>query len=116
MIDITSSLRPMHPHEHRFWLLPDSRLGRWALGIFLAAVLLSFTFPLTTPLLEHLTGASHKDTPFVTPIPYSAILGGVSGVMAIVAIIRDHAVALLLPAVVGTLAGLFLLGEILGGG
>jgi hypothetical protein len=106
----------MRPHEHRFWFFPDSRLGRWAIGIFLAGVVLGLTFPLTTPLLEHLTGARGKDTLFVTPVPYAVILAGVSGVMAIVAIIRDHAVVLLVPAVLGTLAGLFLLGEALSGG
>jgi len=73
---MTSALRPMHPHEHRFWFFPDSRLGRWAIGIFLAGVVLGLTFPLTTPLLEHLTGASHKDTLFVTPVPYAVILAG----------------------------------------
>jgi len=112
---MSSFLRPMRAHGRGYWLVPDSRLGRLAGGVFVAALLLGLSFPVVTPLLERLTGADMHDTPFVTPIPYAAILAGVSGVMAIVALVRDHAALLLIPALFGTLAGLVFLGEVLVG-
>jgi hypothetical protein len=77
-IAMASTPHPIRHDEHRLWLFPDSRLERWVIGVFVAALLLGLSFPMFTPLLERLTGASHRETMFVTPAPYSMILAGVS--------------------------------------
>ncbi len=111
---MSSSVSPKPTHEHRFWLMPDSALGRWAGGVFLAALALPIFRTRITRLLERVTGLSSNDTPFVTPTVYSLGLAGVAAVLAIIALIRgDRAVVLLVPALFGVLGIVFMLGEIL---
>lgn len=105
---MTSAAPSRNAHGRRLRVLPGTRLGRWAAWLFVAALALGASFPVTTPLLERLTGADMHDTPFVTPLPYAAIVAGVSGVMSVAALFRERAVLLFVPAVLGTPTGLFL--------
>ena len=111
-----SALMPAHRHRHPIWVLPDSRLGRWAIGTFAAGVIvLVLALVLRAPWVD-LIGPREDGWPLfwkLLPLGTGMALGGISGVMSLVAMIRDHAVLLVVPAAVGILMGAFGLGELL---
>lgn len=112
----SSLTHPLHEHPRRVWLLPDSRLGRWAMWTFAASVVvLALAIAFREPYVD-LIGGPDEGIHLVLkllPLGIGMTLGGISGVLSIVSLGRDHALLLAVPAILGTMMGAFGLGEVL---
>jgi hypothetical protein len=113
MTDIT---HPMHTHGHRLWIVPDSPLGVAAIVTFAASLVVLFlAIALRVPYLDMLGATS--DTGWdvfwrLLPPAFALVLGAVSSVLAFAAMVHDHALALLVPATLGLLMGMFAFAEV----
>lgn len=96
---------PEHKHEHRVWFVPDSPLGRWAAMLFTGAAVTVIIAPLIAYGAGLISSESGSDTPWFFALWGAMLvalaLGLIAGAMALVAIIRDHALLLLIPVVMG---------------
>lgn len=98
------------------WLFPDSPLGKGAISTFTASVVvLVLAIVFRRPWVDLFGPSEQGWTLFwkLLPLGMGMILGGISGVMSIVALFRDRALLLLIPAALGLLIGAFGLGEVL---
>ena len=109
-------MQPVHGHPHRVWLVPGSGLGRWAIWVFLASLTaLALAIVSREPWVD-LFGHSEEGWVLfwkLLPLGVGMTLGGVSGVMSVVALVRDHALLLVIPAVLGLIIGMVGLGGVL---
>jgi hypothetical protein len=105
--------QPRHTHSHRVWWMPDTQLGLWAGVIFTGAAL----SVILAPLISYGIGLVVDDT---ASAPWFFALWGatlvalavaaIAGAMALVALIRDHALLLIVPVAVGVVGtGLLML-------
>jgi hypothetical protein len=107
MQDVT---HPHHTHEHRVWVVPDSTLGRWSAFVFVIASVVAIASPLVAWVTQHLVDPG-AGTPWFFALWGSTLVGIVvataAAAVAAVALLRDHALALLVPvalAVIGIAA------------
>ena len=100
-------LHPHHAHEHKVWVVPDTTLGRWSTFVFAVSAVVAVAAPavawLTHQLLEPGTGTPWVFALWGSSLVAIAVAVGAAGVAAF-ALVRDHAVLLLLPVAVGILA------------
>jgi len=99
--------QPVHAHDHRVWVVPDSPLGKWAAVLFSGAALTVILAPLLVYAGELIVEPG-ADTPWFFAL-WGAMLMAlalalIAGGMALIAMIRDHALLLVLPVALG-LAG-----------
>lgn len=97
--------RPAHDHAHSVWVVPDSPLGRWAAVLFTGAALTIIVAPLIAYGADVLTSHPGTDTPWFFAL-WGAMLMAlglalIAGAMALVAMIRDHALLLIVPVALG---------------
>lgn len=96
---------PEHDHDHRVWVVPDSPLGRWAAILFTGAAVTV----IIAPVLGYGAGLISSEPGSATAwffalwgaMLVALALGMVAGAMALVAMVRDHALLLLIPVVLG---------------
>jgi hypothetical protein len=107
MQDVT---HPHHPHEHRVWMVPDSSLGRSAGLVFVVATVVALAAPLLAWVTQHLVSPG-SGTPWFFTLWGSTLVALVvataAAAVAVVALVRDHALLLLAPvafAVIGVAA------------
>jgi hypothetical protein len=98
-------MQPAHPHAHRVWMVPDTPLGRWAAVLFTGAALTVIVAPLIAYGAQVVAAEPGSDTPWFFAL-WGAMLMGlglalIAGAMALVAMIKDHALLLLVPVVLG---------------
>ena len=100
MAHLAHVTHPVHDHDHQVWVLPDSPLGRWTTSLAaggLALVLVSGVLVgigVDGPWLFLLLGLAL----------WSVVVAAGAGVLAAVALVRDHALALGAVAVLGIAA------------
>jgi hypothetical protein len=96
---------PEHTHEHRVWFVPDSPLGRWAAILFSGAAVTVILAPLIAAGVDLISSDPGSGTPWFFALWGAMLvaitLGAIAGAMALVAMIRDHALLLLIPIVLG---------------
>jgi hypothetical protein len=111
-----SAMMPAHQHHQPIWVVPDSPLGRAASWTFVVAlVVLVAAIVFRAPWIE-LFGPRDEGWPLfwkLLPLGVGSGLAGISGLLSIVALARDRALLLLVPAAVGILIGAFALAEVL---
>jgi len=103
-------MQPNHTHAHKVWVVPDTRLGRWTAALFTGAALTLIVVPILAQGVEMLT-APGGDSPWFFALWGAMLLALglalITGVVALVALVKDHALLLLVPVVLGVLgAGL----------
>ncbi len=103
-------MQPNHAHPHKVWVIPDTRLGRWTAALFTGAALTLIVVPILAQVIAMLT-APGGDSPWFFALWGAMLLALglalITGVVALVALVKDHAVLLLVPVAMGVLgAGL----------
>lgn len=90
MAHLAHVTQPLHPHDHKVWLLPDSPLGRWTASLTTGGVLLL--------VLAGGLATLTADGPWVFLLlgitVWSVVVAAAAGLVAAVALLRDHALAL----------------------
>lgn len=90
MAHLAHVTQPVHPHVHKVWLLPDSPLGRWTASLTTGGVLLL--------VLAGGLASVATDGPWVFLLlgitVWSVVVAATAGLVAAVALLRDHALAL----------------------
>lgn len=98
-------MQPEHTHAHRVWVVPDTPLGRWAAVLFSGAALTIIVAPLIAYGAQLFVAEPGADTPWFFALWGAMLmalgLGLIAGAMSLVAMIRDHALLLLVPVVLG---------------
>lgn len=100
MTQLTQVANPQHEHAHAVWVLPDSPLGRWSASLAAGGALLVVAcgvvaaFAVDGPWMFLLLGLTL----------WAVVVAAAAGVMAALALVRDHAVTLALVAVLGVAA------------
>ncbi|HVQ87085.1 MAG TPA: hypothetical protein VMT88_02785 [Actinomycetes bacterium] len=97
-------MQPHHMHQRKVWLVPDSTLGRWTAAVFTAALLTVVVVPLLAQAVTLLVEPGSDTAWFFAfwgTMLLALGLALVTGVAAIVALVRDHALLLLVPVVLG---------------
>ena len=98
---------PRHEHAHRVWLLPDTALGRWSAFVFCVAAAVAVGAPVLAWVTQHLIAAS-AGTLWFFLLWGSALVASALAVAAALAaacaLVRDHAVVLVAPVLLGALA------------
>jgi amino acid transporter len=100
-------MHPHHSHDHRVWVVPDTSLGRWASFVFVVSASVAIAAPVVAwaanEIAEHDTG-----TPWFFAAWGSALVAIVVAIVAAgisaIALVRDHAVLLLVPVAVAFVA------------
>jgi hypothetical protein len=102
---MNQAMHPTHSHAHRVWVVPDTPLGRWASVLFTGAALTVIVAPVIAYGAQLFAAESGADTPWFFALWGAMLmalgLGLIAGTMALVAMIRDHALLLLIPVVLG---------------
>lgn len=104
--------QPRHPHAHRVWWLPDSKLGRWAGVLFTGAALTIILAPLMTyGIALILTDPDQAPWFFALwgAMLVALALAAIAGAMALLALVRDHALLLIVPVLLGVVGTSLLL-------
>lgn len=98
-------MQPAHAHDHRVWVVPDTPLGRWAAVLFSGAALTVIVAPMFAYGARILASDLGADTPWFFALWGAMLmalaLGLAAGVMALVAMVRDHALLLVVPVALG---------------
>ena len=99
-------MHPHHPHQHRVWVVPDSTLGRWATFVFAISATVAVLAPVVAWAALQLAHPG-DGTPWMFAAWGSALVAMAvaigAAVVALVALVHDHAVLLLVPVAVGVL-------------
>lgn len=111
MPDVT---HPHHSHERHVWVVPDSSLGRAASMVFATAAGVALAAPLAAWLAQQLLQPGADTWWFFllwgcTLVALLVVTA--TAVAAAVALVRDHAVLLLAPIVVGAIGVMALLSD-----
>ena len=97
MQDVT---HPHHSHEHRVWVVPDSALGRGVSLVFVVATVVALAAPAIAWVTQQLVTPG-AGTPWFFTLWGSTLVALVvataSAAVAVVALVRDHALLLLAP-------------------
>ena len=100
MAHLAQVTHPTHPHDHKVWVLPDSPLGLWTASLAAGGVVLLVASGLTAALTAH--------GPWVFLLLgltlWSAVVAAAAGLVAAVALVRDHALTLMFVALLGLAA------------
>ena len=100
-------LHPHHRHEHRVWVMPDSTLGRWSSFVFAVSATVAVAAPIVAWVAQQLVEPG-AGTPWFfaawgsTLVALMVAIG--AALVAGIALVRDHAVLLLVPVAIGVLA------------
>jgi hypothetical protein len=98
-------MQPAHPHAHRVWVVPDTPLGRWASVLFTGAAITVIVAPVISYGVSLIASEPGADTPWFFALWGAMLmalgLGLIAGTMALVAMVRDHALLLMVPVVLG---------------
>ena len=100
-------LHPHHAHEHRVWVVPDSTLGRWSSFVFAISATVAVAAPVVAWVAQQLAEPGAGTPWFFAAWGSSLVALAVAvgaALVAGVALVRDHAVLLLVPVAVGVLA------------
>jgi hypothetical protein len=104
MQDVT---HPQHAHDHRVWVMPDSSLGRATSLVFVVATVVAVAAPVGAWVVQQLVQPG-ADTPWFFLLwgctLVALVAATASAAVAVVALVRDHALLLLAPvafAVIG---------------
>ena len=100
-------MHPQHQHAHRVWMVPDSTLGRWSAFVFAVSATVAVAAPAVAWVTHQLTQPG-SGTPWFfaawgSGLVALAVAFG-AAVVAAVALVRDHAMLLLVPVGLGVLA------------
>ena len=100
-------MHPHHTHHHRVWVVPDTTLGRWSTFVFAVSAVVAVAAPIvawiTQNIVEPGTGAPWFFAMWGSSLVAIVVAMGAAAIAA-VALVRDHAVLLLIPVAVGILA------------
>ena len=100
-------MHPHHSHQHRVWVVPDTSLGRWSTFVFTVSAVVAVAAPIvawaTQQITEPGTGAPWFFALWGSSLVAIVVAMGAAAVAA-VALVRDHAVLLLVPVAIGFLA------------
>ena len=96
-------MQPVHPHQHRVWWVPDTPLGQWAAILFTGAALTVILAPLIGAGVGMVTSGSTAPWFFALwgAMLVALALAAIAGAVALVALIRDHALLLVVPVMLG---------------
>lgn len=101
MAQLTHVTQPVHEHQHRMWVLPDSPLGRWSASLAAGGALLV--------LVCGAIAAVAVDGPWMFVLLgmalWAVVVAAAAGLVAALALVRDHALALGFAALLGLAAG-----------
>lgn len=101
MLELT---HPHHRHPRAVWLVPDSALGRAAGLVFCAGTTIALGVPVLALSVQQLLEPGQDTLWFFLAwgLTMTAIATAVvAGIAAALALVRDHALLLLLPVVIG---------------
>jgi hypothetical protein len=100
-------MHPHHSHDHRVWVVPDTTLGRWASFVFVVSASVAVAAPIVawaaSEIAEHDAGTPWFFAAWGSALVAIAVAIGAAGIAA-VAMIRDHAVLLVVPVAIALLA------------
>lgn len=100
MTHLAQVTSPQHDHAHAVWVLPDSPLGRWSASLATGGALLV--------LVCAAVAAVAVDGPwmfFLLGVTlWAVVVAATAGVLAALALVRDHAVTLGVVAALGLAA------------
>ena len=100
MTHLAHATQPVHPHDHRVWVLPDSPLGRWTASLAAGGVvLLVVTTGLTSVAVDDPWGFYLLGLTL-----WAVVLAAGAAVVAAVTLVRDHALSLALVVLLGVVA------------
>lgn len=97
MHDVT---HPHHAHDHRVWMVPDSSLGRGAALVFVGATVVAVAAPVGAWIIQQLMQPG-ADTAWFFLLwgctLVALVAATASAALAVIALVRDHALLLLAP-------------------
>lgn len=97
MAHLAHVTHPVHDHDRQVWVLPDSPLGRWTTWLAAGGLVLV--------LVSGVLVAAGADGPWLFLLLgltlWSVVVAAGAGVLAAVALVRDHALTLGAVAVLG---------------